>query len=368
MRAPGQVRIALAGGGSGGHLFPGLALAGRLLPEGGRPLLYGSGKASEGEWVGRNADPVPVDAPMLPRRRKDLPAFMARMARAINRSLSEMRVRRPDLVVGLGGYASVAPGVAALVSGCPLLLLEQNVVPGKANLLLSRLGGRMAATFPASISHLTPSARARARVLGNPVRAELLTRRRSPREFGLDPARPVVLVMGGSQGAMSLNSRVAEAMGAFALRRVQVLWLAGGRDETMARAAMDCAGVRGWVRSFSADMGTLYRTADLVLCRAGGTTVAELAALGKPSVLVPDPHHKDMHQEYNARALVAAGAAKIVPEAELTNERIAVEVVELARNRATLAEMGRAARAAAVPDAAEKVARFAAEMITAGWR
>jgi len=368
LKASREVRIALAGGGSGGHLFPGLALAGSLLPTGSKPLLYGSGRASESEWVGRAAEPVPVDAPMLPGRRKDLPEFGYRMARAVNRSLKEMRVRRPDLVVGLGGYASVAPGLAALVSGCPLLLLEQNVVPGKANLLLSRLGGRLAATFPASVSHLTPMARSRSRVLGNPIRAELFEGRYAPEEFGLDPARPVLLVMGGSQGAQGLNCRVAAALGEFAVRGVQILWLAGTEDEAMAREALCRAGVTGWVRAFSADMGTIYRTADLVLCRAGGTTVAELSALGRPSVLVPYPHHKDMHQEYNARALVRAGAARIIPEGELTPERIGAWVAELAIDGPTLGGMATAACAVAVPDAADQVARFASELILAGRR
>jgi len=362
------VRIALAGGGSGGHLFPGLALARTLLPEGGKPLLYGSGKAAETEWVGREALPIRVDAPMLPGSRKDLPGFLSRMAKAIHHSLAEMRVRRPDLVVGLGGYASVAPGVAALMSGCPLLLLEQNAVPGKANLLLSRLGGTMAATFPGSISHLNRAARARARVLGNPARPELFLGERDAAKFGLSPARPILLVMGGSQGAQGLNCRVAAALGEFAVRGVQILWLAGTEDEAMAREALCRAGVTGWVRAFSADMGTIYRTADLVLCRAGGTTVAELSALGRPSVLVPYPHHKDMHQEYNARALVRAGAARIIPEGELTPERIGAWVAELAIDGPTLGGMATAACAVAVPDAADQVARFASELILAGRR
>jgi len=368
VKAPRRVRIALAGGGSGGHLFPGTALARTLLPEGGKPLLYGSGKAAETEWVGRAAEPVRVDAPMLPGARKDIPRFFARMAKAINHSLAEMRVRRPDLVVGLGGYASVAPGVAALMSGCPLLLLEQNVVPGKANLLLSRLGGTMAATFPASISHLTPAARNRSRVLGNPVRRELFLGKRDPASFGLSPDRPILLVMGGSQGAMGLNHRVADAAGELAKRNVQVIWLTGPSDSAMARDALERAGVRGFVRAFSSDMATVYRTADLVLCRAGGTTVAELAALGKPSVLVPYPHHKDRHQEFNAGALVNVGAARIILEDDLTVARTGAEVAELALDGESLNRMATAARTVAVPDAAERVARFAAELIAGGRR
>ncbi len=368
MKAPGSVRIALAGGGSGGHLFPGLALARTLLPSGRKPLLYGSGKAAEAEWVGRSAESIRVDAPMLPGSKRAIPGFFARMAKAIHHSLVEMRVRRPDLVVGLGGYASVAPGVAALMSGCPLLLLEQNVVPGKANLLLSRLGGTMAATYPASMSHLPPAARARARVLGNPVRAELLAGVSDPARFALTPDRPILLVMGGSQGATGLNRRVADAAREFAKRNVQVIWLTGRGDEAMARGALDRAGLRGFVRPFSPDMATIYRTADLVLSRAGGTTVAELAALGKPSVLVPYPHHQDRHQEFNAGVLVSVGAARIIPEDDLTALRIGRDVADLALDGETLGEMGAAAATVAVPDAAERVALLAAELIRRGRR
>jgi UDP-N-acetylglucosamine--N-acetylmuramyl-(pentapeptide) pyrophosphoryl-undecaprenol N-acetylglucosamine transferase len=368
MKAPREVRVALAGGGSGGHLFPGLAVARSMLPEGHRPMLYGSGRAGEGEWVGERAETIALDAPMLPSRGKDVPRYLARLSRAVHCSMKEMRTRRPDVVVGLGGYASVAPGLAALLLGRPLILLEQNVVPGKANLLLSRLGGTLAATWPASLTHLTNRARKRARVLGNPVRPELFLGRRNPEKFGLRPDRPILLVMGGSQGAEGVNRRVAAAAGVFAERGLQLLWLTGPRDRDLAGDALRSAGVRAFVSPFSDDMGTVFRTADLVLSRSGGTTVAELAALGRPSVLVPYPHHKDCHQEYNARALVSAGGARLVREAELTLERITGEVVDLCFDREALSSMGRAAASVAVPDAAGRVARFAFQMMTAGRR
>jgi UDP-N-acetylglucosamine--N-acetylmuramyl-(pentapeptide) pyrophosphoryl-undecaprenol N-acetylglucosamine transferase len=307
-----------------------------------------------------------MDAPHLPARTTELPGFLVRLARAVGSSLRDLRARRPDLVVGLGGYASVGPGLAALLSGRPLLLLEQNAVPGKANRLLARLGGRLAAAYPESLSGLPARARSRARVVGNPVRPELLSGRRDPGRFGLSPDAPILLVTGGSQGAEGLNRAVAEAAPILARRGVQAIHLAGESGATAAREAWARAGARAYVVPFTREMGDAYATADLVLCRAGGTTVAELAALGKPAVLVPYPHHADRHQERNARALVAAGAARLVPEAELTPERVERDVADLIGDREALGRMGRAAARLGVPDAADRAAGFAAEIMGGG--
>ncbi len=361
MRPADGLRVALAGGGTGGHLFPGLAVA-RRLSGGERPLLFGSGKSQEREWVGESAQAVALDAPMLPRGVRDLPRFAVRLGGALAASLRVLRGRRPDLVVGLGGYASVAPGIAALLTGRPLLLLEQNAVLGKANRLLSLLGGRVAASFGAALEGLPGRARGRARVLGNPLRPEILAGRGDHGRFGLSPARPVVLVTGGSQGAEVLNRRFVEAAPALARTGVQVLHLTGTRDEAAVREAYGAAGVAAFTRAFSRDMGTLLATADLVVCRAGGTTLAELAARGRPAVLVPFPHHGDRHQERNAAVFAAAGAARVVPENEFTAEAVERIVVALARDPVALRRMGAAASSLGVPDAAERVAAFAREI------
>jgi UDP-N-acetylglucosamine--N-acetylmuramyl-(pentapeptide) pyrophosphoryl-undecaprenol N-acetylglucosamine transferase len=358
-----KMRIALAGGGSGGHLFPGIALAKALLDEGDRPVLYGSRRRGEGAWVGEEAERVVLDSPLLPARRKEVPGFLVRMAKAVASSVRELQSRRPDLVVGLGGYASVAPGVAAILTRRPLLLLEQNAVPGKANRLLARLGGRLAATYPESLASLSGSARRRARVVGNPVRFDIARGVRSPERFGLSPDRPILLVTGGSQGATGLNARVVESAAAIAKRSVQVIHLAGAGADAGVREALAAAGVRAFVAPFSDEMGTLYATADLVLSRAGGTTLAELTVAGRPSVLVPYPHHSDRHQERNAAALVAAGAARLVLEEELDAACFEREVLDLVADRERRTAMGRAAAGLGVPDAAERVAEWALELV-----
>jgi UDP-N-acetylglucosamine--N-acetylmuramyl-(pentapeptide) pyrophosphoryl-undecaprenol N-acetylglucosamine transferase len=358
-----SIRIALAGGGSGGHLFPGIALARALLANGERPVLYGSRRRGEASWVGEEAERVVLDSPLLPSRRKEVPGFLLRMTKAVARSVSDFRHRRPDLVVGLGGYASVAPGVAAILTRRPLLLLEQNAVPGKANRFLARLGGRLAATYPESLDCLPGRARRRARVVGNPVREGIADGVRQPSRFGLSPDRPILLVMGGSQGATGLNERVVESAASIAARGVQVIHLAGAGADVSVREALAAAGVRAFVTPFSSEMGTLYATADLVLSRAGGTTLAELTVAGRPSVLVPYPHHADRHQERNAAAMVEAGAARLVREAELDAARFEREVLDLVTDRERRTAMGRAAAGLGVPDAARRVAEWAQELV-----
>jgi UDP-N-acetylglucosamine--N-acetylmuramyl-(pentapeptide) pyrophosphoryl-undecaprenol N-acetylglucosamine transferase len=259
----------------------------------------------------------------------------------------------------------VGPGIAALLSGRPLLLLEQNAVSGRANRLLSRLGGFLAATWPESLLDLPRYARTRARVVGNPVRAELRGGRRDPAAFGLDPDRPVLLVTGGSQGARGLNDRVCAAAPLFARHRVGVIHLCGAGEEARVGRAWRDAGATACVRAFTREMGDVYASADLVLARAGGTTVAELAFLGKPSVLVPYPHHADRHQERNARVLEAVGAARVVPESELTPERAEREILGALLDGGELGRMGAAAARLGVPDAAERAASFAREVL---WR
>ncbi|MCU0725117.1 MAG: UDP-N-acetylglucosamine--N-acetylmuramyl-(pentapeptide) pyrophosphoryl-undecaprenol N-acetylglucosamine transferase [Planctomycetes bacterium] len=355
--------LALAGGGTGGHLFPGIAVAKSYLPPGDRPLLFGSGRALESRWVGEAAEAIALDAPNLPGRLADVPRYVLRLARAMAGSLRILGARRARLVVGLGGFASVAPGLAALASRRPLLLLEQNAVPGKANRLLSALGGRVAASFADALPKLSPGARRRARVLGNPVRPEVLAGRRDPARYGLAPDRPTLLVTGGSQGAGALNRALLTAGEELSRAGVQVLALTGVADEEPVRERLRASGVRAFVAAFRPDMGDLYRTADLVLARAGGTTLAELAVLGRPSILVPYAHHGDRHQDRNAEVFARAGAARIVPEGELTGARLAREATDLLGSADVLGTMAAAALSLGVPDAAERVAGWAKELV-----
>ena len=357
--------VLLAGGGTGGHLFPGVATAeelGRRAP-GSRVLLA----PTQRDRLARHGlacrlETVAVESPRTPRSALGLPLFGGRLAAALARSHGILRDTQPHVVVGLGGYGSLAPVLAARALEIPVLLLEQNALPGKATKFLSRFGSVTAAAFP---ELGRKGVRGRVVETGNPVRRGVLASRPAHADFGLDPGLPVLAVIGGSLGARGLNRRVAcgveklvDAAGGTAggRARFQAIHAAGSAEECpdLEKAYAE-AGVRACVRPFFDDMGAVYGTADVVLCRAGGTTVAELAALGRPAVFVPYPWHGDRHQEANAEPLVRGGAATIVPEERLTPVALAVEVGPLLRDAALRAARAAAARGLGRPDAAARV-------------
>ncbi len=379
IRPTGRPTILFAGGGTGGHLFPGLAVAERLAQRapGARALLASTARDAGSDHAGAcRLETVPVCSPRRPRNPLGLPVFGARMAGALGRSFAVLRDRRPDVVVGLGGYGSVAPVLAARCVGTPVLLLEQNALPGVATRWLSRFGTLTAAAFPGLERH---GVRGDVVHTGNPIRKEVLRPRAAHGEFGLEPDLPVLAVLGGSLGAQGVNRRVAAALPrlvrATGGRRscgvagFQVLHGAGTEEAARElHAAYRDAGVIATVRPFFRDMAAVYGTASAVLCRAGGTTVAEIAALGLPSVLVPYPHHADQHQKENARALLRRGAATLLEERDMTPERLTAEVAPLLSDPALRARRGREAQRAGRPQAAERVADLIVELALAAER
>jgi UDP-N-acetylglucosamine--N-acetylmuramyl-(pentapeptide) pyrophosphoryl-undecaprenol N-acetylglucosamine transferase len=286
------------------------------------------------------------------------------MARAVGLSLRLLREERITVVVGLGGYGSVAPVVAGRLAGVPTLLLEQNAVPGQATRVLSRIADLTAASFPVTAQH---GVRGRVIHTGNPLRAGVLRTRAAHAELGLEVGVPTVAILGGSLGAQGMNERFMAALPALAKSMsmpgaevgFQVVHATGSErgTATMLRAYRD-AGVRACVRPFFSDMAAVYGTADAALCRAGGTTIAELSAVGLPAVLVPYPHHADGHQRENARELVEAGAASILEEADMTPTRVLAAVRPLVLDRELRRRQARAARRVGRPDAAAHVARL----------
>jgi UDP-N-acetylglucosamine--N-acetylmuramyl-(pentapeptide) pyrophosphoryl-undecaprenol N-acetylglucosamine transferase len=356
--------VLFAGGGTGGHLLPGVAAAERLraLEPRARVIFAATDRDAAGAW-GRAAagESLPLASPRLPRGARDVPGFVAAMAASVHDSVRALHRHRVDGVVGLGGYASVGPALAAIATGRPAVLLEANLVPGAANRLLARLGATTAVSFEETGGLLPGS---RAVHTGNPLRAAVLEKRRDAAGFGLDPSRPVLAVVGGSLGAAGLNERVRAALPLVAEAGAQLIWAAGSADAARALdAASRAAGVRARVVAFCGDMGSLYGTADLLLARSGGGTVAEAAANGVPAVFVPYPHHADRQQHRNAAALVRCGAARAVEESELTPERFRVEVLGLLGDAEARARMAAAAAALGRPDAADRVARLVLERL-----
>lgn len=349
--------IVFAGGGTGGHLFPALAVAdevrrrhpgrsivfvggrqgleGRLVPKAGYPLRTLAMSGLKGASLGKRL----------------LGALAAAMA--VGRCLVWFLMRRPALVVGVGGYASGPAVLAAWLLRIDTMLMEQNHFPGATNRWLA----------PRADAVCVPSEAAKTRlggigiVTGNPVRPEFSAIGASP-----NAVRPSVLVFGGSRGARSINHAMTAALPELeAIAPVPRIVHQTGPEEidAVARAYASHPGLSADVRPFIDDMPAVLAAADLVVCRAGATTLSELAAAGRAAILVPYPHAADDHQRMNAEAVRDAGAAVMIPDADLDGPRLAAEIRDLAAARSRRDAMAAAARSLARPDAAARIADVA---------
>jgi len=288
-------------------------------------------------------------------RGKGLATLLAapfRLAMALFKACRVMWRHRPFVVVGLGGFVTGPGGVAAWLTRRPLVIHEQNAIAGFTNRVLAHLAREVLEAFPGSFG-----AGVRARTIGNPVRREIADTP-APGERFASRAGPIrILVVGGSQGAVRLNTIVPLALAAVAQRlALAVRHQAGSRWQEAAERSYAAAGVRAEVTPFIDDMAAAYAWADLVICRAGALTISELAAAGVGAILVPFPAAVDDHQTANARHLVNAGAAVLIAERELTADRLADETLKLAASRDRLLVMAERARSLALPRAADELA------------
>src|SRR5688572_13761082 len=260
---------------------------------------------------------------------------------------------RPSVVIGVGGYSSGPVVMLAAVRGIPTLLMEQNAMPGLTNRSLARFVRAAAVTYEAAV----PFFGRKAFVAGNPVRPEFFETQGAYDEHGQPPGAARILVFGGSQGAHAINMAMVEAAArlAAAAPRLAITHQTGERDVEMVRDGYRRAGLEARVEPFLFGMDREMKSADLVVCRAGATTLAELTAAGRPSILIPLPTATDDHQRRNAEALVAQGAARMVDQKELTGERLAAEMMALAGDADGRQEMSRRARRMARPDAAKVI-------------
>ena len=363
------MRIAICGGGTGGHLYPLLALDDELeAREDVLVDLFISEKIGmRGAFAGKSL--VTADLQGFKRNLFSLDNLTAvtRMVRAIRVFRRAMRASRPAIAVGFGSYASVPGMIAARSLRVPTLIHEQNAVPGAANRLLGRGARGVAVAFPGSEKAF--GAR-RVKVVGNPVRAEIMrpaAREEALRFFDLEDGVFTLAVVGGSQGAQSLNQAVAAALPFFGEDQpVQVIHAAGkGKYEELTHQVEESgagAGVTWRAYPYIDRMDLLYAVADLLLCRSGASTLAELTILGVPSILVPYPHAAAGHQEANARVLEQRGAAVLVQDNELSGEKLYLEVKSLIKDRGRLAAMAASARELGVPRSAAALADFALEL------
>ena len=362
--SPGTYAL-ITGGGTGGHVYPGLALAEALVARGHpRDTIHWVGSAGKLEETAVPAAGFTIDA--LPgrglQRRLTLEnaEVLVKTSKAFRRALRIMATRRPEVVVGVGGYASLPCLVAARLRRIPTVVHEQNAAPGLANRIAVRLGARAAVSLPG-----TPLPGAV--VTGNPVRASVVAVERQP-----SSEQPLVAVFGGSLGARRINDAAVELYDLWRRRSgtaVRHITGPAGHETTaaaLARQRRDGDAIAWTALAYEDDMPALYAAASIAVCRAGATTVAELAAAGVPSVLVPLPGAPGDHQTRNAEALVAAGAAVLVADAECTGARLAAELEPLLADPARLEAMGAAARTLARPDAADDLAELVESAARAG--
>ena len=354
LRAPSpraQAPVMILAGGTGGHIFPALAVA-RVLRARGVPVTWlGANGAMETRLVPQHDIPLDTIAVAGLRGKGTLALLGAplRVLGAIRSAGTILRQRNPRAVVSFGGFAAGPGGMAARLQGRPLLVHEQNRAPGFTNRVLARFASRVLSGFPGSF----PKGE---EVVGNPVRAEIAAlpvpeQRMAGRQ---EPLR--LLVLGGSQGARVLNNALPQALANLPAHRFEVRHQCGEKLHAEALDAYARAGVEASVEAFIADMAVAYAWADLVVCRAGASTLAELCAVGVGSVLVPFAAAVDDHQTRNAEYLVERGAALLLPQDEQLAPRLQQILGALAVDPARRLAMARAARALAMPDAAERIA------------
>jgi UDP-N-acetylglucosamine--N-acetylmuramyl-(pentapeptide) pyrophosphoryl-undecaprenol N-acetylglucosamine transferase len=360
--------LAVAGGGTGGHIFPGLAIAREFCRrEPGARVLYlgAAGRLEErvvpreGPWVrfhGLRVRGLKGQGPLAAL------AALALAARAVAECRREIAAFGVDLLLGTGGYSSGPAAVAARTLGVPVVLQEQNAVPGLTNRLLGRIARRVFIAFEPARAHFPGG---RTVLAGNPVRAEALG---AGGEVGRG-AGLAVLVLGGSQGARGVNRLVTGALPALAAggHGLSFVHQSGEAERDAVAAAYRGAGVAGEVGAFFERMGERYAAADLVVARAGAGTIAEIAANGRPAILVPYPHAAGDHQRVNARWLAGRGGAIVVEEqGEDAPQQLARAIAALAGDRERLRAMAAASAAAGVRDAAARIVDECRRMLGRG--
>jgi UDP-N-acetylglucosamine--N-acetylmuramyl-(pentapeptide) pyrophosphoryl-undecaprenol N-acetylglucosamine transferase len=355
--------VVITAGGTGGHVLPGLAVARRLHGEGVQVIWMGTRRGLEAKLVpptGIHMEWISIQG----LRGRGLLGWLLLPFRALYAMFQAGFIllrRRPAAVLSMGGFVAGPGGLMAWVLRRPLIVHEQNAIPGFTNRILSLFATRVLTDFPGTFSHLPG-----VQHVGNPVRPEI-RKIPAPEERLADRTGALrVLVVGGSQGARSLNRAVARTYSQFLAGEAVEIWHQCGErwlDETRAAYGADHDTVR--LEAFIDDMAAAYAWADIVLCRSGAMTVAELAVAGVGAILVPFPHATDDHQTANARFLAEHGAAVLLPELECTPSRLGELFRELATERGPIVRMAIHARECSTPDADETIARICREVMHA---
>lgn len=355
-----MTRVLIMAGGTGGHVFPALAVAEELRS-----------RSVDIEWIGTErgieSRLVPAAAiklnliPIKGLRGNGALGWIVAPYRILKAAVASAKVIKrfqPDVVIGLGGFASGPGGLAAWVSGKPLLIHEQNAIAGLTNRLLAKIAKQVLQGFENSFTQT-----AKTKWVGNPVRAKIEQLPEPHNRYAARTERPMkILVLGGSLGAKSLNQVVPQALALLKNEhQVEVIHQCGEKHLAACQQAYQQAGVSGAVTQFIDDMAEAYGEADLVICRAGALTVAEVAAAGVAAIFVPYPYAVDDHQTHNAQALKDAGAALLIQDSALNAHGLAASLKSLLDNRKQLEQMAIQARSLANPGSAGQIANICME-------
>ncbi len=354
------MRIMITGGGTGGHTSPALAILEELHRRDPRLMTQWVGKRGGLEARICQSRSLPFRAiPAAPWPRRKGPRMLwtaAVLAAGVTRGYLYIKRFRPDAVISVGGYISLPLVLAAQRAGLPTFLHEQNKRLGMANQLAAKRAARLFLSYEGTVGQYPED---RAQVVGNPVRGAFFNppgQSAARRLFDLAPEAPSVLVCGGSQGARTLNHAVREALPRLDRNECQLIWITGPDFAAEARTAAAEAPVRTAVFPFIDNMDAAYAAADIAVCRAGASTAAELAAVGRPAILVPFPYATENHQEVNARAFEEAGAGRVVLDSEFTADVFVQQIRDLLPAVEQRETMARRARTLAQPGAAEAIA------------
>lgn len=367
----GAIRVLIAAGGTGGHLYPGIAIAEEWMrshPDS-HVLFVGTSRGPEATAVPRAGFEMrAIAARGFPRRPGfgmvgALFGFLASLAQSFRLVVDT----KPHIVVGTGSYVSAPVVMIARLFGIPTIVQEQNSVPGSTNRWLNLIADEVHISFVESRGYFRR--KNNLRVSGNPIRRSLLQQDRmeSYEALGLDPQKRTVFVFGGSRGAQSINRAVAGALERLQhISQLQVIWQTGTEDYEAIQARFRSFPIPIRVFPYLESIERAYAVADLAVCRAGAMTIAELTACGVPAVLIPYPHATRDHQTHNARGLVDRDAAEMIADEDLEPETLARKIETLVRDEPRLRRLGRNARAFARVDAAQRIARSMEQLVHAG--
>lgn len=353
------MKVILAGGGTGGHLIAGLSIAEEISLRfpGSEIIFFGTDKKKEAGYIEKSGHRfVQIKAHKL----KPLicfPVFLLTSLIGTIRSIIILARAKPDVIIGLGGYGSVLPVIAAFIVGIPIALIEQNVIPGRANLFLARWVDIVLCHWESSAKRFKKSRSIN--VTGIPIRKNIIKDKTeiANNTLGLSCRKKTLLIMGGSQGAQAINKVVLQSVPALKelVPDLQIVHLTGKPGYEEARTTYNNLGIRAFVSEFFDDIGILYGMADLIICRAGANTVAEISEVGIPAIFIPYPYATNNHQYWNAYELAGKGGAVIIKQEDLGPEKIIETVKDLLMDEENLNKMKKINRNLSKPLAAKKV-------------